>query len=178
MKIIEKIIKEIRIILRTTGYFATVFILMMVMKTLDLKDYNIEFAGLGQALIGALIMAKVILLMEMITLGKWVQDQPPIVDILLRTLLYSAGVAIVVLLEKAFEVRHEVQGFWNAILHVFGNRDIYHVWATTIGAAASIFVYNAFSIIQLTMGRRALAKLYFHTPLNQVENLHKRADNA
>jgi hypothetical protein len=172
MKILKKILEEIKVVARTAAYFAIVFILMMVMKRLNLKDYNIEFSGLSQALIGALIMSKVIILMELITLGSWVQKQPPIVDIILRTVLYTAGVAIVVLLEKAFEDRHKADGFINALSYVFNHRDIYHVWATTIGSAAAIFVYNGFSVMQRMMGKKELAKLYFSTPLNQVENIN------
>ena len=169
---LKKIVEEIKAIARTTGYFATVFIVMMVMKKLYLKDYNIEFAGLSQAIIGSLIMAKVILLMELISLGSWVQRQPAIVDVIIRTLLYTVGVAVVILLEKAFESRHEVHGFGNQISHVLSTRDVYHVWATTIGASGSIFVYNAFSIIQRKMGKKGVAKLFFSTSLNQVEHIN------
>jgi len=167
---LKKILKEIKIIARTASYFAIVFILMMVMKTLDLRDYNIEFNGISQALLGALIMSKVIILMEYISLGRWVQRQPAIVDVTLRTILYTAGVLIVIVLEKAFEKRHEAGGFVNAISYVLSNRDIYHVWATTIGSAASIFVYNAFSVVQRVMGKNGLAKLFFSTPLSKVEH--------
>lgn len=142
---------------------------MMVMKKLYLKDYDIEFTGLSQALIGALVMSKVVILMEYITLGGAVQRQPTIVDVILRTLLYTAGVLIVIVLEKAFEKRHEISGYGNAIVEVFKNRDIYHVWATTIGSAASIFVYNSFSVVQRVMGKNGMAKLFFSTPLSQVE---------
>src|SRR4051794_19030534 len=107
MKVINDIIKEIKAIARIAAYFAVVFILMMVMKKLYLKDYNIEFTGLSQALIGALIMSKVIILLGLVSLGPWVKKQPPIVDVILRTLLYTAGVWIVIILEKAFEKRHE-----------------------------------------------------------------------
>jgi hypothetical protein len=169
MKILRKIWEEIKIVFRTASYFAIVFILMMVMKKLYLKDYNIEFYGMSQALIGALIMSKVIILMEMISFGKWVLHQPPIVDVLIRTVLYTVGVAVVIILEKAFEKRHEVPGFGNAVKYILFNRDVYHVWATTIGAAASIFVYNAFSIVQKLVGKNGLARLFFSTPLIEVE---------
>jgi hypothetical protein len=168
---LKAIVKEIKVILRTTSYFASVYILLMVMKTLNLKDYNIKFSGISQALIGSLVMAKVVILMEYITLGKWVQKQPAIVDVLLRTLLYTAGVLIVIVLEKAFESRHKADNYGDAILYVFRNRDIYHVWATTIGSAASIFVYNAFSVVQRVMGKNGLAKLFFKTALEQAEGV-------
>lgn len=172
MKVLKKIFEELRKIARTAAYFAVVFILMMVMKKLYLKDYDIEFEGLSQALIGALIMAKVIILMDLISLGGWVQRQPPIVDVCLRTLLYTAGVLVVVVLEKAFEKRHEAGGFGPAISYVFDHRDIYHVWATAIGVSCSILVYNAFTVVQRMMGKHGLAKLFFTTPLQTVEKSH------
>jgi hypothetical protein len=170
MKILHKIFEEIKIVLRTATYFAIVFILLMVMKKLYLKDYDIEFYGMSQAIIGALIMSKVVLLMEMISFGKWVLHQPPIVDVLIRTVLYTAGVAVVIVLEKAFEKRHEVSGFGPAVAYILSHRDVYHVWATTIGASASIFVYNSFSIVQRLIGKNGLVKLFFSTPLIEVEH--------
>jgi hypothetical protein len=174
MKILRKIFEEIKTVTRTASYFAIVFILMMIMKKLYLKDYDIEFSGMSQAIIGALIMAKVIVLMELISLGSWVQCRPPIVDVIIRTLLYTGGVLIVIVLEKAFEKRHEAGSYGNAIVYVFTNRDIYHVWATTIGSAASIFVYNSFSIVQKVLGKHGLAKLFFSIPLNQVEQANSQ----
>jgi hypothetical protein len=165
----KKVLHELVVIARTATYFAIVFIFMMVLKKLYLEDYNIEFTGISQALIGALIMSKVILLLELISLGPWVQRQPPVVDVVLRTLLYTIGVLIVVALEKAFEARHKVSGFENAIEHVIKHRDIYHVWATTLGASASIFFYNAFSVVQRLLGKNGIYNLFFTQSLNQVE---------
>jgi hypothetical protein len=170
LKFLKSIFKEIKIVARTTAYFATVYILLMVMKTLNLKDYNIEFSGMSQAILGSLVMAKVVILMEYISLGSWVQRQPAIVDVFLRTLLYTAGVLVVIVLEKAFENSVEAGGYFNAISYVFTHRDIYHVWATTIGSAASIFVYNSFSVVQRVMGKNGLAKLFFSIPLDQAES--------
>jgi hypothetical protein len=172
MKILHNIFREIKTVARTAFYFAIVFMLMMVMKKLYLKDYDIEFSGMSQALLGALIMSKVVILMEYITLGQWVQRQPAIVDVIFRTFLYTAGVLIVVVLEKAFEKREEAGGYGAAISYVLNHRDIYHVWATTIGSAASIFVYNSFSVVQRFMGKNGLAKLFFSTPLNQTEHVN------
>ncbi len=165
----KKVLHEIIVIARTTSYFAFFFIFMIIMKKLTLKDYDIEFTGLSQALIGALIMAKVILLMQMISLGSWVQDQPPIVDTILRTLLYSVGVLVVVLLEKAFEARHNAEGFSNAIAYVLDRRDVYHVWANTLGASVSIFFFNVFAVVQRLLGKNGTYKLFFTGSLNRLE---------
>jgi hypothetical protein len=58
MSVLKSIFEEIKTIARTAAYFAIVFILMMVMKKLYLKDYDIEFTGISQALIGALVLSK------------------------------------------------------------------------------------------------------------------------
>jgi hypothetical protein len=160
MSIQKKIIKEVRLILRTATYFAIVFVVMMVMKKLYLEDYHIEFTGLSQALIGALIMSKVIILMDLIKPPNWVLNQPPIADVILRTIMYTVGVAIVIILEKAFERRHEPGSYGDAIKYIFSHRDIYHVWATTIGVSSSIFIYLAFSILQRMLGKNALTAFF------------------
>jgi hypothetical protein len=169
----KKILKEIKSVARTAAYFAIVFMLMMLMKKLYLADYNIEFTGLSIALMGALILSKVVLLMELIPLGHALEQKPAIVDVLVRTLLYTVGVLIVVVLEKAFEDRHKAGGFGKGIQYVLNHRDIYHVWAQIIGCASALFVYNCFSIIQRALGKNTLRKIFFITPRNQV---HRIAD--
>ena len=120
MKILKVILKELKEIMKTALFFLIVFLFMMVMKKLDLKDYDIQFSGISQVLIGALIMSKVIILMDMIPLGSWVQHQPPVIDIILRTILYSIGVFIVVILEKGFEGRDKNGGF-SILIITFSN---------------------------------------------------------
>ena len=171
MKILKAILRELKKIIKTALFFAIAFLLMMVMKKLDLKDYDIEFSGISQVLIGALILSKVIILMGMISLGPWVQHQAPVIDIVLRTILYSMGVFIVVILEKGFEGRDKYGGFSKSVSYLISHRDIYHVWATTIGVSASIFIYNCYVVIQKQLGKNGISKLFFSTPLNQLEKL-------
>jgi hypothetical protein len=164
-----KVVKEIKSILAVTLYFALWLGVLMFLKKLMLEDYNIEFSGVSIALISALIMAKVVLLMELIKLGSWVERQPAIVDIIIRTLLYSIGVLFVSLLEKAFEARHEEGGFGKALSHVFQHRDIYKVWAGTLVVGLSLFFFNVFSILQQKYSEHELAKVLFSTPLKDIK---------
>jgi len=167
----KKVIHEIIVIARTATYFAIVFLFMMVMKKLSLEDYNIEFTGVSQALIGALIMSKVILLLELVKPTPWVQRQPAVVYVMLRTFTYTLGVLVVVLLEKIYESRHKADGFGNIASYVFTHRDIYHVWANTLAVSASIFFFNAFAVVQRLLGKNGLAKLYFSVPLNTIKQI-------
>ena len=169
---------EIKSILLVTLYFAIWFGILILLKKLILIDYNIQFVGISTALIGALIMAKVVLIMEYIELGSWVAKKPPIVDILLRTLLYTLGVAFVLLLEKAFESRKESGGFVPAMEHVFQNRDIYKVWASILVISISLFWYNVFAILTQYFNHHELRALFLKTPLEKIvlKNKEYRAE--
>ena len=165
----QKVVKEIKSIAGVTLYFFLWLGLLMLLKKLMLKEYNIEFSGISIAIISALIMAKVVLLMELIKSGSWVRRQPAIVDVMIRTILYTLGVLFVQLLEKAFESRHEAGGFGNAIAKVFHDRDIYKVWAGTLIAGASLFFFNIYSVLKQYLPEHKIVKILFNTPLEEVK---------
>ncbi|WP_264566149.1 hypothetical protein [Flavobacterium sp. N3904] len=167
-KVAKKAKNEIKSILLVTLYFAVWFGILIGIKKLILIDYNIEFVGLSTALIGALIMAKVVLIMEYIEFGQWVKKQPPFVDVILRTFLYTSGVLFVLLLEKAFESRHESDGFTTALKQVFQHRDIYKVWASTLVISISLFWYNVFAILTQYFNNHELSSLFLNIPLEKV----------
>ncbi len=154
---------EIKSIALVTLYFAACFLVLMFMKRLVLAQYGVEFRGISIALIGALVAAKVVLIMEKVPLGDWVRARPVIVDTLLRTLLYMVGVAVVQLLETAFESRHESGGFWPALLNVLHHRDIHHILANTIGIGGALLAFNVMTVLQLHLGSGHLRRLFLVT---------------
>jgi succinate dehydrogenase hydrophobic anchor subunit len=100
MSTAEKIKHEITAVLLAALYFAIWFGALLVNKSLILAEYHIAFTGFSKALIGALILSKVVLIMEHVPLGSWVRSQPAWIDVFLRTALYSLGVLAVLILEK------------------------------------------------------------------------------
>lgn len=141
-------------------YFGCWLAVLMVIKKLVLMDYQIAFDGLSTALIGTLILSKVVLLLEHVSLGAWVRLQPAWVDVVLRTLLYSLGVVIVLLLEKSFDGRHEYGGFVASLNMVFKHVDIYHVWLNTITISGALLVYNMLAVIRMHLGEDGLLRLF------------------
>jgi len=155
--------REVEVVALTTLYFATWFGALVVVKKLILDEYHIEFRGLSIALLGALVIAKVVLVLEHVPLGQWVERHAAALDVVLRTLLYSLGVAVVLLLEKAFESRHEAGGFAAAALSVFEHRDIPHVWANTICISGALLVFNALAVLRPHLGGK-LIPVYLKPP--------------
>ena len=166
----EKAIEETKAIVLTTLYFAIWFGAMMVFKELILDEYEIHFRGLSAALIGAVVVAKVVLILEHVSLGEWIRKHPAIVDVISRTILYGIGVFVVMLLEKAFESRHESGGFILALKNVFHHRDIYHVWANSICVIFALLMFNGFSIVKRHVGDAQMRRLFFSRPPHDVQS--------
>ena len=168
MGIQEKLKHELQTVVLLTLFFATWMGFLMVLKVLILEDYQISFGSVSTVLIGALILAKVVLILENIPLGGWMRNQPVLMDVILRTLLYMFGTFVVLLLEKALESRHEHGGFGAALMNVFQHRDMPHVWANTICVAGALLFYNLLSALNRHLGTGGLASVFLTTKVGDA----------
>jgi len=164
MSISNKLKHELKSMLVVTLYFAAWFVALMVLKRLVLEEYHIAFSGFVQALIGAAIMAKVVLILEHVPLGGWVKKQPAWIDVVLRTILYVGGVFLVLLGEKMFETRHEYAGVGAALLGSLESANAAAVSAKTLVVGWGLLFFNGFTVLSRRLGARTLVGL-FTSPL-------------
>jgi hypothetical protein len=180
----EKVRQELKAVALTTIYFATWLCVLIILKELVLAEYQIEVRGFSMALIGALVIAKVVLVMEHVPLGSWLCRRPAVLDVIVRTVLYGIGVFVVLLLEKTFEARHEYDGFAAALAQVFAHRDMPHVWANTICVISALLWFNAFSLVRRHLGEQAVIRILLEPPPDEPGarprdlNSRQRAKNA
>jgi len=160
----NKLKKELKSLGIIMSYFGLWFAFMIVLKILLLKQYDIEFTGLSMAFIGALIVGKVILIIDHIPMGSWIERQPAIVNILFRTFLYSVGIIIIIILEKAFEVRHEYGGFFNAVPQLFSRADINHIYANSLAVICALLGFNLFDLFGKYFGEGGFRKVLLSPP--------------
>lgn len=160
----EKLKEEIRALSITFIYFVFWFAFLTTVKMLLLEEYNIEFYGLSKVLIGSLIVAKVILIVDHIPMGSWIENRPAIVDILFRTFIYSVGIVIILILENAFEGRHEYGSFINSLMQVFKHSDKYHLYVNTIGVVCALLGFNFLSLISKHLGKGGFKKIFLSPP--------------
>jgi hypothetical protein len=162
----EKLKHELKAVALLTLYFAAWLGTLTGLKTLILEEYQISFGSASAVLIGALVLAKVVLILEHVPLGGWLRNQPVLMDVILRTLLYALGTLVVMLLEKAFETRHEQGGFSGALMNVIQHRDMPHIWANTICVTGALLFYNLSSALNRHLGTGGLAHVFL-TPENE-----------
>jgi len=167
MGIAQKLKHEIEAVAWLTFYFGCWLGSLVLLKYLLLAEYQIAFGGFSVALVGALVLAKVVLVLEYVPLGVWVHARPAWVAVVLRTALYTFGVFIVLLLEKAFEGRHEYDSLGSSLIAVFQHADVSHVWVTTICLSAALLSYNMLSVVRKRLGKGALLQMFL-TPLPEA----------
>lgn len=141
-------------------YFGAWIGALLLVKQLVLAEYDIAFRHYSLALVGALILSKVVLILEHVPLGAWVRAQPPWVDLLLRTALYAAGVLLVLLLEHGLRERHAAGGFVAAVRDGLLHAKAPHVLANTICLSGALFIYNVLTVIRHQLGPGGLLQLF------------------
>ena len=160
MSLPVKLKKELRSLVIAFVYFSIWIGGLVLVKKLILDEYHVAFVGWSKALLGALILSKVVLLMEPIPLGTWEKTRPAWAGIMVRTLLYSLGVLLVMLLEKGLDGRHESGGFVAALKALATHADIYHIWANTICMCGALFIYNTLDVIRENLGPGGLLRIF------------------
>jgi hypothetical protein len=175
MSVVAWLLEELRQLTLAMLYFAVWIGVFMVLKALVLAEYSIEFSQWSMILVGALVLGKVVLVLEHVSLGSWIQNRPALVDVIARTALYSLGVLIVLLLEKGFEGRHEAGGFGPALAGIFQHAEMPHVWANTICLSGALLGYNFLAVVRRHLGEGGLTDMLL-SPLPESPNIQPESD--
>ena len=141
-------------------YFGCWIASLLVLKTLLLAEYHIEFRRWTIVLIGVLVLAKVVLVLEHVPLGGVLRTCPAWADAVVRTVLYSAGVIVVLLLERGIAGRHEYGGFFAAIKAGIQGATGPHLWVNSMCVSGALLGYNLLSVVRRQLGDRALFNLF------------------
>ena len=156
----QKLKDEVRAIGVTALYFGCWIGALLLLKSLILAEYKIAFHGWSAVVVGALVLSKVVLILEHVSLGAWIRARPAWVDVVLRTVMYTLGVAIVLVLEKGFEGRHEHGGFGQALRQLFQQEDVHHLWANTLCLSGALLGYNMLSVVQRHLGEGSVIRIF------------------
>ena len=156
----QKLKDEMEAIGLAALYFGCWIGLLLLFKSLILAEYKIAFHGWSVVVVGALVLSKVVLVLEHVSLGAWVRARPAWVDVVLRTVIYTLGVAIVLALEKGFEGRNEYGGFGSALFQLLQQEDVHHLWANTLCLSGALLGYNALAVVRRHLGNQGLIRLF------------------
>jgi len=160
MRFPAKLKHEIKALSLAMAFFGIWIGLLILLKTLLLEEYHIDFFGWAKILVGALVLSKVVLILEHVSLGTWVRSQPAWVDTLVRTALYTAGLVAVLLLERGLRERHEAGGFVAAITTGFRETKVPHLLVNAICLSGALLAYNVLGLVRRRLGTGGLLELF------------------
>jgi hypothetical protein len=153
--------EELLRILPITAFFLVGFLLVLLIVKLSLAQYSIEMSTLSRAVLGALIAAKVVLLLNRTPLARALERYPAAVPVVLRTVFYGTAVVILGMAERAIDERHDHGGVAGSISYVFTHTDLHRLMAIAMGVGLVFGVYFMLTEIAAFVGEGVLTGLFF-----------------
>jgi len=164
MSALERIRHEVREIGLVTAWFLGFFLFFLTLKELILDEYDVEITVLGTAVVGALIVAKVVVLLGKTSFGSGFASQPLLVRVLWRSLLYTAAVFVVTLAERLFDLYRETGALASAVSEAWAGRDVDHFLAMNLAVGMALLVYNLYDAIDDHVGEGGLRRILLSRP--------------
>ena len=156
---LETLKRELKTAGIATLFFLCCFLLIMLLKTLLLAQYGIAFYGLSTAVVGALLVGKVVVVLDKTRAGtRFETNHPVIVSVLYKTLVYSAVFLLVVAAEKVFHAYRESHALGTAVAEVWQGRDRNRILATVLCVGLAFTAFNLFSAINRRLADGKLAR--------------------
>ncbi|MDG2281287.1 MAG: hypothetical protein P8L42_11730 [Flavicella sp.] len=167
MSFVQKLKKEIIEILLVTAYFLLCFGVLILIKKLTLAQVEVEFYGFSAALVGALVMSKVVILLDKTPLGKMYVRQALYKNVLFKSIIYTLVLTFVLFIENLIHTLLEGNNFMEAIKYIHEHRVPMQFRLILIASFFSLGSYNVIIAIRDSMEKGALTKLFFKTKENQ-----------
>jgi len=144
-----------------TIFFFIAFNLLLVTKAVVLKDYEIPYFDITAALIGALLVAKVVLIMDKVPFINQFPDKPLIYAILWKTLAYVLCALLVRYLENVIPLAFEYGSFSEASKHLTDKVSWASYFLIQLWLSVLLLLFSALRELVRVVGREKVALMFF-----------------
>jgi len=129
-------------------------------RRLVLAEYHIVYMHYWFPVIEAAVLAKVIIIGDLLQLGRRLDQQPLIIPTLYRTVVFTVWIAVFDILEATLRGLIHRQGLMGG-LEELANRD-WHEWVAACVVAFVAFIpFFAFKQLELVLGEDRLRPLFW-----------------
>ncbi len=141
-------------------FFFVAFNVIVFTKKLMLEQYGISFSGFVNATVGALIVAKVILIADEIPFINKYPDKPLIYNVVWKTIVYVVVALIVRFLEYLLPLWWRYKALGLAAEHLWQEIIWRHFWVIQIWLICLFFVYVSFRELARTLGEEKFFQIF------------------
>jgi hypothetical protein len=145
-------------------FFFIAFLLIAVMFKLFVAQYQIEFSAFTKAAIAALILGKVVALLDWAESGDRFDSHRRIVVVAGKTFLYAFVVIVLGIGEKIFEAYRKAASLGDAVSNLIANANFDRFMGLVLLISMVVFIYLVMQEIEQAMGKGALLRLFFKRP--------------
>ncbi len=160
-KIAEKVKHEVRELIPPTVFFLIAFEILAISRTLMLRQYGISLSAVAGVIIGALLVAKAVLIADLLPFLNRFHHKPLIYNILWKTTIYVIASVFIHYLE------HLIPMWWRTRNFVAANQRLYdemvwpHFWLIQLWLLVLLFVYCTFRELVRVIGPHEMAGILF-----------------
>jgi hypothetical protein len=156
-------------------FFFAAFLIQLLIIKLTLAEFSIPVTALSKAMVGALLAAKAVLILDETPLARKLERYRRIIAVAVKTLLYGVGTLLLGYIERFLEGLHKVSTFDGALREMVDQANLYRFFAWVLGISLIFAIYFIWFEINDRMGNRALWSLFFEPPHN-AEGSSRHAD--
>jgi hypothetical protein len=146
-------------------FFMVGFLLLLSIIKLTLATFSIETTALSKAVVGALLAAKAVLILDELPIARYLERYRRIVAVALKTLIYGGITLLLGFFERTLEAVHREHTLRAAGLYVIDHAGMYRLLAWSLGISLVFAHYFALSEIGQAMGKGRLRGLFFDSPV-------------
>lgn len=144
--------------------------ILLVVK-LFLEEYSIDSYVLSQAIIGALVAAKTVAIVDAIPwLGRF-RRFPRYVSVLYKTFLYTLTVILIGIVERLIHTYLEKKAIAAAIATFMTPRNLHHFLAVILCIAVVFLIHNILEEIDIYLGKGTLVRFFLSRPRTRTTGL-------
>jgi hypothetical protein len=145
-------------------FFLIGFLLQLLIIKLVLAEFSIPLFAISKALLGAVLAAKAVLILDTTPLARKLEHYPRAIAVAVKTLLYGTGTLMLGYLERLIEALFRTGSLDGAIRSVTEQTNLDRFFAWILGISLVFAIYFVWSEIGERMGEGALWALFFEWP--------------
>ena len=145
-------------------FFLFGFLLLLSIIKLTLETFSIEMTAFSKAVVGALLAAKAVLLLDDMPISRYLEQYRRIIAVAVKTLIYGCITLLLGILERILEALRAEHSLRAAGLYVIDHASMYRLIAWALGVSLVFAIYFAVFEIDESLGKGALWALFFESP--------------
>ena len=145
-------------------FFMVGFLLLLLIIKLALATFSIEITALSKAVVGALLAAKAVLILDETALARRLEQSRRIIAVAVKTFLYGSITLLLGYLERFVDALRREHNFDGAVRYMIDQASMYRLLSWALGISLVFAIYFALFEIDRRMGKGELGRLFFDSP--------------